>query len=198
MTTATGNEFEADPKTLWKWWFDYNEMYQPQYKPVSQVVATQPLTNIRYVSCFVEGTPIWTSTGSMPIEQVHVGECVLAQDPESGELAYKPVMATTVRPPSPLIEIHVAGETIQATRGHPFWVDGIGWQMAKELKAGQYLHTTHGPAAIESAKEEEEAQCYNLIVADFNTYFVSDAQVLVHDNNLRQVTTATVPGLVDP
>ena len=68
----------------------------------------------------------------------------------------------------------------------------------KELKAGQYLHTTHGPATIESAKEEGEAQCYNLIVADFNTYFVSDAQVLVHDNNLRQVTTATVPGLVDP
>ena len=37
-----------------------------------------------------------------------------------------------------------------------------------------------------------------MIVADFNTYFVGDAQVLVHDNNLRQVTTATVPGLVDP
>ena len=48
--------------------------------------------NTRYVSCFVEGTPIWTSTGSMLIEQVHVGECVLAHvDPESGEeLAHKP------------------------------------------------------------------------------------------------------------
>ncbi len=38
--------------------------------------------------------------------------------------------------------------------------------------------------------------CYDLIVADFNSYFVGQNRVLVHDNNLRQVTTATVPGLV--
>ena len=62
-------------------------------------------------------------------------------------------MVTTVRPPSPLIEIRLEHETIRATRGHPFWVSGVGWQMAKELKAAQWLHTTSGPALIESAEQ---------------------------------------------
>ena len=31
-------------------------------------------------------------------------------------------------------------------------------------------------------------RCFNLIVADFNTYFVGDAKVLVHDNMLRALT----------
>ena len=129
---------------------------------------------------------------------MRVGDSVLAQDPDSGELTYKPVLATTVRPPSTTIEIKTDEATIRATRGHPFWVDGIGWQMAKELKAGQNLHSPRGPVQIQTARQHSEAVCYNLVVADFNSYFVSNAQVLVHDNNLREVTTAIVPGLVDP
>jgi hypothetical protein len=203
LQVATGNDFGAEPAPWWDWWLNYNEMYQPPYKPVSQVVVNNtpavPYTyRVSSVSCFVAGTPVQTTTGPMPIEQVKPGECVLAQDPDSGELTYKPVIVTTVRPPSPLVEIQLERETIRATRGHPFWVSGIGWQMAKELQAGQWLHTTSGPAQIESVEQTGEAECFNMIVADFNTYFVGDAQVLVHDNNLRQVTTATVPGMVDP
>jgi hypothetical protein len=161
--------------------------------------ATQtPTLRVQNVSCFVAGTPVWTSTGSMPIEQIAVGESVLAQDPETGELAYKPVLATTVRPRSTTIEIVAARTRIRATRGHPFWVDGIGWQMAKELKAGQLLHTPHGAVKIDSAEANGFDVCYNLVVADFNSYFVGTDQVLVHDNNLRQVTAATVPGLTGP
>jgi hypothetical protein len=40
---------------------------------------------------------------------------------------------------------------------------------------------------------QEEA--YNLVVADFNTYFVGETGVLVHDNTPRTPTRATVPGL---
>jgi len=47
-------------------------------------------------------------------------------------------------------------------------------------------------AAIEST---DEAEAYNLIVADFNTYFVGKGGILVHDNTPRRPTRATVPGL---
>jgi hypothetical protein len=67
--------------------------------------------------------------------------------------------------------------------------------MAKDLKAGQWLHATAGPVRIESAEEQGQAECYNLVVADFSSFFVGESQVLVHDNNLRSVTAATVPGL---
>jgi hypothetical protein len=199
LITATGEDLEDDPLAIWKWWLDYNEMYQPQYKPEIRTANTYQPISWRYIaSCFPTGTPVQTLTGPLPIEQMKPGESVLAQDPDSGELAYKLVTKTTVRPPSPLVEIRLEQETIRATRGHPFWVSGTGWQMAKELQAGQWLHTTSGPARIESVEQTGEAECFNMIVADFNTYFVGDAQVLVHDNNLRQVTTATVPGSVDP
>ena len=133
----------------------------------------------------------------MAIEAVKTGELVLSQNPETGELAYRPVFYTTVRPPSRLIEIHLGSTVIRVSRGHPLWVDGIGWQMAKELKAGQRLHTPAGSVEIESAQQNGEAECYNLVVADFNSYFVGEHRFLVHDNLLRQVTTATVPGLIE-
>jgi len=50
---------------------------------------------------------------------------------------------------------------------------------------------------IESCQQQGAAACHNLVVADFNSFFVGEIQVLIHDNNLRQVTSAKVPGLVD-
>jgi hypothetical protein len=36
---------------------------------------------------------------------------------------------------------------------------------------------------------------YNLIVADFHSYFVGDQGILVHDNTPRAPTAALLPGL---
>ena len=58
------------------------------------------------------------------------------QDPNTGELAYKPVLAVTFRPPTRRLVISVGAEKITTTLGHPFWVEGDGWKMAKELKVG--------------------------------------------------------------
>jgi hypothetical protein len=133
----------------------------------------------------------------MQIEKIKIGELVLAQNTETGELAYKAVIDTTIRPACPIIETHLGETSIRASRGHPFWVSGIGWQMAKELKAGQWLHTANGAVLIDSAEPSDEAVCYNLVVADFHDYFVSNAKVLVHDNLLRGPTLARVPGLAE-
>ena len=48
-----------------------------------------------------------TQTGLVPIEQVKIGDRVLSQDPETGELAYKVVLDTTERPASPMLRITV-------------------------------------------------------------------------------------------
>ena len=149
------------------------------------------------IACFVPGTKVWTVTGTVPIEKVQIGDWVLSQNVDTGELAYKPVAATTVGPPLPIIETRAGGETIRSTVGHLFWVDGTGWRMAKELKVGDRLHTTGGWLTIESVEKAGEAACHNLIVPDFNTYFVTDQQLLVHDIDIRGPTTATVPGLTE-
>ena len=192
LANVTNQDLGTNPSDWWNWWFDQNE-YQPQEK-VTTVTTSRTASTVR-CSCFVRGTPVWTSTGPMAIEKIKPGETVLSQDPQTGELAYKPVLATTNRPPSPVVEVNLGASTIRGTRGHPYWVSGEGWRMAKQLKAGQMLHTVNGPVRIKSAQQIDAEECFNLIVADFNTYFVGDAKVLVHDNTLRSPNTIRVPGL---
>jgi len=199
LGTATGQDLGNDPTKWWDWWLGYNEIYQPPVKPVTteyrNYIPPPNYIDIRYSSCFVAGTKVWTMTGPMAIESVKAGECVLSQDPATGELAYKPVLGTTVRPASPVRAIHAGAKPILATLGHPFWVSGHGWRMTKELNPGDHLHTADGSVQITSAQAAGAAQCFNLVVAEFGTYFVGDQKILVHDNNIRDVTPATVPGL---
>jgi hypothetical protein len=207
LRDATGNrDFDDDPRGWWIWWASYNEMnYAPKEtyeqnrysftQPATAYSVTTPLPPPGHNSCFVAGTLVWTVTGTVPIEKVQVGDWVLAQDVESGELTYKPVEAVTKGPPLPLVEMHVGQQTIRCTHGHLFWVSGTGWRMAKELKVGDRLHTTKGTLTVDSVEKTGEAACHNLIIPDFNTYFVTDEQILVHDIDVRAATTATVPGL---
>ena len=148
---------------------------------------------------------MWTVTGSVGIEDVKVGDHVRAQHPFSGELAFKAVLGVTERKPSERIKIGIGSDTILATRGHPFWVCGEGWKMAKELKVGQRLHTVSGAVTVDALEELPPAKpwetsdtfSYNLIVDDFHTYFVGEQKVLVHDNVLfvSDGPTGPLPGL---
>ena len=125
---------------------------------------------------------------------------MLSQDPITGEVEYKPVLQVTVRPPSPTLKIDLGTEAVNCTPGHPFWVDGEGWRLAKQLSTGQRLHGLSGGVVIRnvekpSVQDEELSKAYNLVVADFGTFFVGQEGILVHDNTDRRPTAAQVPGL---
>jgi hypothetical protein len=132
----------------------------------------------------------------LAIEKIRSGDLILAQDVQTGELRYKTVQDVTLRPPAKMIEIGIGSEKIRATRGHPFWVNGKGWLMAKQLKVGDVLHTLKGAVVIDNLQEAPAKEAYNLVVSDFDTYFVGNQQVLVHDNLPLQETSAIVPGLL--
>jgi hypothetical protein len=168
--------------------------------PASKFTASPPPTQLYVKSCFAPGTKVWTQLGRIPIEKLKIGDRVLAQNVDSGELAYKPVLGVTVRPPQERLKIGLGAESLTATPGHPFWVDGKAWQMAKQLEVGKILHTVSGGVPIESIEKVEidpsyAGYSYNLIVADFNSYFVGEQGILVHDNTPRQPTSALIPGL---
>ena len=87
--------------------------------------------------------------------------------------------------------------TLLTTLGHPFWVSGQGWKMAKQLAEGELLHTLSGSVPIEvAAPLEGKFQAHNLVVDDFSTYFVGQAGLLVHDNEFRKPTRAVLPGYI--
>jgi hypothetical protein len=76
-----------------------------------------------------------------------------------------------------------------------FWVSGEGWVKSRKLTPGMVLHTAEGPVRVSNVTAGQHAQTYNLVVADFNTYFVGEQKILSHDNTVRRITRSIVPGL---
>jgi hypothetical protein len=146
--------------------------------------------------CFVAGTPVLTDLGPKAIETIKPGDRVLAQNIQTGELSYQPILQTTVRPPTAIVEVRCAGsEPISSAAGHPFWVVGKGWQLAKFLKPGDRLRSTRGSVTIDSTEAKHAVEAYNLVVDGLHTYFVGEGQLLVHDNAPLPEQPQSVPGL---
>jgi hypothetical protein len=199
LAHAIGQDLGPDPQVWWSWWQDHNEVHLAGEKPVYERYLTgyeeTSLVPTVWMSCFPEGTKVWTQTGLKPIEQIQAGDLVLSQDVNSGHLTYKPVLKTTVRPPCPTLKLRIDDETITVTRGHPVWVTGTGWRMAKLLEEGQLIHGLKGSWSVQRVEEAATQEAHNLVVGDFSTYFVGEHGFLVHDNTYRRPTTALLPGL---
>ncbi|NLE36724.1 MAG: hypothetical protein GX621_01720, partial [Pirellulaceae bacterium] len=70
-----------------------------------------------------------------------------------------------------------------------------GWVKARELQGAMRLHTLKGTVDLKSVEPSGQADTYNLIVADFHTYFAGRQRILTHDNTIRKPTNCVVPGL---
>jgi hypothetical protein len=152
------------------------------------------LTSYRTCECFAPGTQVWTPRGPRPIETIGVGDLVLSQNPETGELAFRAVLETTLGPPSRVMSLRLPKETISTTLGHRFWVNRRGWTMAKSLQESAELHGLQGPVRLEAVLKAEDMPCHNLVVDEFHTYFVGASQILVHDKGCPIPVVASVPG----
>ena len=136
--------------------------------------------------CFVAGTLVTTEDGQEPIEEIEVGDKVLSEDETTGEVAVKTVTETYINETDELIHIGVNGETISATPSHPFYVDKLGWTLARSLKAGDVLVLSNGELVtvewVQHEILESPIKVYNFEVEDFHTYFVGECGVLVHND----------------
>jgi len=135
------------------------------------------------LSCFAAGTPIATKRGLVPIDKVCLGELVLSRSSKTGETAYKPVLVRTLRPRAQMKEVVLGGEAILATAGHYFRTAAGGWTKTQDIGRGFSVAAADGATDIARVNDAAEPmQAYNLVVADFSTYFVGKSRVLVHDN----------------
>jgi hypothetical protein len=133
--------------------------------------------------CFAAGTKVITSEGEKVIEEVKVGDEVLASDPTCGEQKYQKVERTTERVAAAVVEIEVGETRITCTPEHPFWIPGTGWVKAGNLIRGSPLLTKEGQVVrVESVKGREGSfKVYNIGVERLHTYYVSGLGVLVHN-----------------
>ncbi|MCA9266850.1 MAG: hypothetical protein KDA41_00190, partial [Planctomycetales bacterium] len=169
LEASTGKVLPATPQDWWDWWNEHNEVFVQSDKRVRQSFQRDQVSLVDVVTqdpsvtsgsgrqtgepqisqprtsypcdCLAAGSQAWTDRGRLAIEEIRVGDLVLAQDPTSGELAYKPVLATTIRPASRLVRIDAGQDSVATSGGHLFWSSGAGWCKARELKSGGELHS---------------------------------------------------------
>ncbi len=135
--------------------------------------------------CFIAGTLIETEEGQKPIEEIQAGDMVLAENPETGEIALKRVVQTFENESYELVHVFVNGEEIITTPSHPFYVPKLGWTSAIKLRAGDILVLFNGEYVVVEAVQHEilesPVKVYNFEVEDFHTYFVGENGVFVHN-----------------
>lgn len=195
LEKLTGKILGDDPSDWWDYWSEengYDTSYRETKKYRTSIAYVEPLPPRPACECFAAGTLVWTKTGMQAIETLTAGDLVLSMNAETGERCFRPVLATTVRPPSGLMHVSVGTYNLRATPGHPFWVEGTGWRMSKELTAGDRVLSAEGaPMLVNAVKKfdpatEHEEEAFNLIVEGTNNYFVGQEGILSHDNTPRR------------
>ncbi len=118
------------------------------------------------------------------IEDVKVGDEVIATDPETGEQVTKTVTRVWIHEDT-VVDLVVEGEVITTTEDHPFWsVTDQRFERADQLAAGEQVLGADGRTLIVSGLKLDTARyaaAYNLSIEGIHTYHVGDDQVLVHN-----------------
>ncbi|MCA8996122.1 MAG: hypothetical protein KDA80_04035 [Planctomycetaceae bacterium] len=203
LSKATGAKENSTTDDWRSWWAECNDIASGKPKTVlAQVQQSRWLPSGRVdpdaplfpTSCFSRGTPVETELGPKPIERIRLGDLVLAQQDQTGELTFQPVIGTTDRNDAELLRISTSGGTFVVSQGHPFWVIGEGWRMAKELEPTMQLHALTAPVTVNSIDESGTGDVYNLVVDGFHTYFVGQSLVYTHDVIRREASDMIIPG----
>lgn len=112
------------------------------------------------------------------IDQVMVGDEVLARDEATGEMAYKCVTAVFSGMASACFVTYAGGsgkrEGFFVTADHAFRVEGRAWVSAAELQPGDEFLTFNGEKAtcVSVKFDVDRVLVYNLEVEAFHTFFV--------------------------
>ncbi|WP_169579670.1 polymorphic toxin-type HINT domain-containing protein, partial [Saccharospirillum impatiens] len=137
---------------------------------------------------FAEGTPVHTPTGLAAIENLVYGDQLLAKNEATGDLTYKRILDAYNHYHTDGLTITVGNtesqrETLVATGEHPFYVIGQGFTRADELTAGQQIatHTQQPVEVLDVDLSPLELVAYNYTVEDYETYFVGEFGLWVHN-----------------
>ncbi|MFF5922581.1 polymorphic toxin-type HINT domain-containing protein, partial [Streptomyces flavochromogenes] len=141
---------------------------------------------------FLPGTKVLLADGtSKNIEDIAVGDTVLATDPDTGETRGEEILDVIVtEDDKAFTELTVkAGATkakIIATDTHPFWSVSLKkWIDAGEITAGTTLRASNGSAVEATAVRHytKQQRTYDLTVNTIHTYYVlaGGTPVLVHN-----------------
>ncbi|WP_043463943.1 polymorphic toxin-type HINT domain-containing protein [Kitasatospora sp. MBT66] len=154
---------------------------------------------------FLPGTPVLLADGThRAIEEIRIGDRVLATDPETGMTAARPVTDTIATSGDKYftrlaLTTPTGNSEVTATNTHPFWLlDQRRWINAGDIRPGSRLLTAFGvPVEVVNTSKYEQIQAtYDLTVEGVHTYYVlaGATPVLVHNDDYPGVGTIVNQG----
>lgn len=150
--------------------------------------------------CFLAGTDVLMADGTTKdIEDVQVGDEVLATDPETGEAkAGEVTQLIHTENDKNFNELSIATpqgiEKLTATYEHPFWSPSEKrWIEAHQLEPGMTVLSDDRRTAIVTGNRAflHHARTYNLTIEGLHTYYVlaGETPVLVHNSTCPSFST---------
>jgi RHS repeat-associated protein len=144
---------------------------------------TIPRSGPEPCNCFPAGTSVDTADGKKPIEQVKVGDKVVAHDLTTGKSELRTVTGVFHKQADDLLTITADGKQLHVTPQHGFWVVDKGWTAAGQLVTGDRLLRRDGTPTTVTAITQHHGPVtvYNLSVEGDHDFYASDVDVLVHN-----------------
>jgi hypothetical protein len=127
--------------------------------------------------CFPAGTLVTTASGALPIDQLAVGDLVMAVD-HDGFLVPRHVTTVFIHPHTPTLDVVTNVSTIRTTVAHPMWMGGNVYRRAGHLQLGDNIMRCV-TGVIESStvlalKHDQSIETvYNIEVDDIHTYIAN-------------------------
>ncbi|MEN3359623.1 MAG: hypothetical protein V7637_3605, partial [Mycobacteriales bacterium] len=103
-----------------------------------------PRSSDRPCNCFPAGTTVDTPDGPKRIEDVKVGDKVIAHDLTTGHDQVREVTGLFQKRADDLLTITTDGQQFQVTPQHAFWVPDRGWTISGTLRPGDHLLQRNG------------------------------------------------------
>lgn len=138
--------------------------------------------------CFTEGTLVATPQGLRAIEDIAVGDQVLAWNPDTGETSTQTVTALIRPEPQAtyaLVLLDGGGEreVFTSSADHPWFVVGKGWVETVNLASGDRIVSAEGADLVVQSltPTERTERTFNLEVSGPHTFLVGEDGAVVHN-----------------
>ncbi len=141
--------------------------------------------------CFTGDMLIFTKQGLRPVIEIRKGDDIYSRNERTGETGFCKVEDVFCTEAYTIYHIWLDGkEELKTTAYHPFFVKDKGWVKSINLRENDILETMEGTACItqiRKVRHEEPVPVYNFHVEDWESYFVSESLVYVHNTDGEHV-----------
>jgi len=157
---------------------------------------------VKSCNSFTGDTLVSTEHGLKPISEIVIGDKVWSYNEETGEKSLQAVVHLIQREgDKEIVDITLmSGELIQATDGHPFYVNNDGgwnWVDAGDLVSGTILTNFTGDELKVSSisQSQQYLPVFNITVDNDHTYYVGEGEVLNHNQGVCEFAQFTEKSL---